>query len=198
MAYKAGTIVIASEELNLVMDRGLRDVDRTPRDNRTRIQRNSMTDTSDGGSGGGEVGYRGPFMAQKIDNFIRIASPAEFMGGNTGYAGSICAPDMQILKHVESIDVSFTEGQENTLFCLAVTWLEDGLIDVNSGFYPDPWKTCSDTDRLITADAVNPKTEENPARDPFLSIYPIFRMEGSKIVQIQQGHIVEYNRWWRS
>ena len=142
--------------------------------------------------------YRGPFMAQKIDNFIRIASPAEFMGGNTGYAGSICAPDMQILKHVESIDVSFTEGQENTLFCLAVTWLDDGLIDVNSGFYPDPWKTCSDTDRLITADAVNPKTEEDPARDPFLSIYPIFRMEGSKIVQIQQGHIVEYNRWWRS
>lgn len=61
MAYKAGSIVIASEELNLVMDRGLRDVDRTPRDNRTRIQRNSMTDTSDGGSGGGDVGYNSYF-----------------------------------------------------------------------------------------------------------------------------------------
>ena len=146
----------------------------------------------------GNAGYSGPFMAKRADDtFIRIESPAEFMGGYTGFAGSICAPDMQILKHVESFDVSFTEGQEKTLCCLVVTWGTSG-ISVSWGFYADPWKTCVDTDRLVTADEANPKTEINPMRDPFISIYPIFRMEGNRIVQIQHGHIVEFNRWWRS
>ena len=198
MAYRAGSIVVADDKLNIVMERGLRDVDHTPKDNRTRIQRNSMTEMGGGVVASGNVEYSGPFMAKRADDtFIRVESPAEFMGGYTGFAGSICAPDMQILKHVESFDVSFTEGQEKTLCCLVVTWGTNGL-SVSWGFYADPWKTCVDTDRLVTSDEANPKTETNPMRDPFISIYPIFRMEGNRIVQIQHGHIVEFNRWWRS
>ena len=36
-----------------------------------------------------------------------------------------------------------------------------------------------------------------PYRDPYIAIYPIARIEGKTIVQLQQGHIIDYNRWWR-
>ena len=147
----------------------------------------------------GSYGYQGPFMAKWIfKDSVQISCPPEFMGGNTQYCGSICAPDMQILAHISSNWVTFVEGQENTLLVLRVIWGDSGVSGYIFDFVPDPWKSCSDAMKLAAVDHLNPKTEEYPYRDPYISIYPIARIEGTKIVQIQQGHIVEYNRWWRS
>ena len=148
---------------------------------------------------GSSDGYQGPFMATWIfKDSVQVICPPEFMGGNTQYCGSICAPDMQVLAHISSNWVTFVEGQENTLLVLRVIWGDSGVSGYIFDFVPDPWKSCSDEMKLAAVDHLNPKTEEYPYRDPYISIYPIARIEGTKIVQIQQGHIVDYNRWWRS
>ena len=127
---------------------------------------------------------------------LNISAPPEFVGGND-YAGSILAPDMQVITHVSSNNISFTEGQENTLLVVRATWDSDGDIGASFAWVPDPWKTCSEENRFITIDHLNPKSEQYPYRNPYIAIYPIARIEGIKIAQIQRGHIVEYNRWWR-
>ena len=142
-------------------------------------------------------GYSGPFMVTWLQKgIVHIGAPPEFVGGSD-YAGSILAPDMQVIKHISSTNESFTEGQENTLLVLKVTWFDDGDVLASFNFVPDPWKTCSEENRFITIDHLNPKTEQYPYRNPYIAIYPIARIEGIKIAQIQRGHIVEYNRWWR-
>lgn len=143
--------------------------------------------------------YNGPFAVSRInDTLYKVQAAPEFMGGDTGYAGSICAPDMQILSHIPSWEVSYSAGQENTLLVLKAIWTENGIRDREFLFVPDPWKNPSDATKMLAIDYVNPKTTEHPYRNPFISIYPIARIDNGKIVQIQQGHIVEYNRWWRS
>lgn len=146
--------------------------------------------------------YSGPFMVRWHNSFqLRIYAPPEYMGGNTLYAGSILAPDMQVVKHISSDYESFEEGQENTLLVLKIRWDDDEDLDSYTGgfqFVPDPWKTCTSENKLAAIDHVNPKTETYPYRDPYIAIYPIARIEGKKIVQLQRGHIVEYNRWWRA
>ena len=141
----------------------------------------------------------GPFMVKWLfTNMLSISCPPEYMGGNEGYCGSICAPDMQIIRHLESNNISFTPGQENTLLTLTVIWGESGVDRHWFSFVPDPWKSCTNETKLSAVDFLNPKTEDYPHRNPYMAIYPIARMEGNKIVQIQQGHIVDSNRWWRS
>ena len=148
---------------------------------------------------GGSSSYSGPFMVKWLfTNMLSISCPSEYMGGNEGYCGSICAPDMQIIRHLESNNISFTPGQENTLLTLTVIWGESGVDRHWFSFVPDPWKNCTNETKLSAVDFLNPKTEDYPHRNPYMAIYPIVRMEGNKIVQIQQGHIVDSNRWWRS
>lgn len=143
-------------------------------------------------------GYSGPFMVGwRFTGMLTISCPPEYMGGSSLYCGSLCAPDMQILTHIETANIGFTAGQENTLLVLRVIW-SDSDVSSRFEFVPDPWKSCTEETKLAAVDYLNPKTEEYPYRDPYISIYPIARIEGEKIVQIQQGHIVDYNRWWRS
>ena len=143
--------------------------------------------------------YNGPFAVSRInDTLYKVQAAPEFMGGNSGYAGSICAPDMQILAHVSSWEISYSAGQENTLLVLKAIWTENGLRDTEFLFVPDPWKNPSDLTKMLAIDYENPKTTEHPYRNPFISIYPVARIYIGKIEQIQQGHIVEYIRWWRS
>ena len=147
---------------------------------------------------GGSSGYSGPFMVRWLySNILSITCPPEYMGGSDLYSGSICAPDMQIIRHLDMNNVFFSAGQENTLLALQVIWGDEGVNHYIFDFVPDPWKTCTDETKLTAADYLNPKSEKYPYRNPYISIYPIARIEGTKIVQIQQGHIVDYNRWWR-
>ena len=146
----------------------------------------------------GGSGYSGPFMVKwRFSNIISISCPPEYMGGSDLYCGSICAPDMQIIRHIDANNIFYSEGQENTLLTLKIIWGDDGVNHAVFDFVPDPWKTCSDEMKLSAADYLNPKTEKYPYRDPYISIYPLARIEGRKIVQIQRGHIIDYNRWWR-
>lgn len=143
-------------------------------------------------------GYHGPFRVSWLDSeIVRISAPPEFMGGFETFAGSVCAPDMQIITHINANNITFPVGTENTLLVLRMTWNEKGIFGYAFEFVPDPWKSCLDANRMIAIDHLNPKTEDHPYRNPYISIYPIARFEGTQIVQIQQGHIVEYNRWWR-
>ena len=143
--------------------------------------------------------YSGPFMVTwRNSSLLYIESPPEYFGGNGNFAGSILAPDMQVLAHIPRNGASFIDGQENTLLVLKVTWDENsGYSGYNFDFVPDPWKTCTDETKSAAVDFLNPKSERYPYRDPFISIYPLARIEGRKITQIQQGHIVDYGRWWR-
>ena len=146
----------------------------------------------------GSASYSGPFMVKwRYSNMLSISCPPEYMGGSTSYCGSICAPDMQIIGHIGANNIRFTEGQENTLLALKIIWDDEGIKNAMFEFVPDPWKTCSDETKLAAVDYLNPKTEKYPYRDPYIAIYPIARIEGKTIVQLQQGHIIDYNRWWR-
>lgn len=146
----------------------------------------------------GGRGYSGPFMVKwRFSGMLSISCPPEYMGGSTSYCGSICAPDMQIIGHIGANNIRFTEGQENTLLALKIIWDDEGIKNAMFEFVPDPWKTCSNETKLAAVDHLNPKTEKYPYRDPYIAIYPIARIEGKTIVQLQQGHIIDYNRWWR-
>ena len=148
-----------------------------------------------------EVGskYTGPFAASwhpSRENDVVISCAPEYMGV-TGYCGSICTPDMMIAIHVGNNSITYAPASGNTLLVLKATWYSDGTIEPVFQFTQDPWTTCTSANLLIAADALNPVTQEYPYRNPRLAIYPIARISGTKIAQIQFGHIVDYNRWWR-
>lgn len=151
-------------------------------------------------SGSGTVQYSGPFMCgwySSTSNLIQISCPPEYMGGLTTYSGSICTPDMQILTHVPagSVEVSSSAG----LVVLVINFNSGGTLSVTFKAAADPWSTCSDADKNAAVDALNPVTESYPHRDPRIGIYPIARviLNERKIIQLQQGHITDYSRWWR-
>jgi hypothetical protein len=85
----------------------------------------------------GSKKYHGPFMVSWAGSGrISIKCPPEFMGNSNGYCGSICAPDMQVVKHILVNYISFTEGQENTLLVLKVIWGCEGIDNYSFQFVP--------------------------------------------------------------
>ena len=148
---------------------------------------------------GGTSRYSGPFAVSwnpSRENSVLLSCAPEYMGVS-GCCGSILAPDMMIVKHVSSGTSSYIPESGKTLLVLIAEWRLSGSIETHFQFVPDPWTTCSDGDRMIAADEVMPVTEEYPHRNPHIAIYPIARISGTKIVQLQFGHIVDCSRWWR-
>ena len=140
--------------------------------------------------------YRGPFMVNWYDgNYVLLSCPEGYMGDDS-YAGSICTPDMLVVSHIKKGAISYEEGSGKTLLVLK-TEFYDGTLKYNAEFVPDPWTTCSEADKTIVADTLNPVTASKPRRDPLIGIYPIARIaEDGSIVQLQYGHIIDYGRWW--
>ena len=181
MAYDIGKIVRADAYLNRAGDNALRIKQKNETDKRTRIQRNSMLES--GETVVAEGGYHGPFRVSWLDSeIVRISAPPEFMGGFETFAGSVCAPDMQIITHINANNITFPVGTENTLLVLRMTWNEKGIFGHAFEFVPDPWKSCLEANRMIAIDHLNPKTEDHPYRNPYISIYPSARFEGTQIV----------------
>lgn len=144
--------------------------------------------------------YSGPFaVSWYSENSVMISCKRPDYGSANGYCGSICAPDMMIVKHVQGAVVNYVPNSGNDLLVLIASWSSGSTVNTSFRFVPDPWTTCSDADRMIAADAANPVTQEFPLRDPRVSVYPVARIiSGNKIIQLQNGHIVDYNRWWRA
>lgn len=147
--------------------------------------------------------YQGPFMAywKTPHSSLYIAAP-EGSIGDRNIAGSICTPDMMIAAHVPTGYISIPSGGvgENSLIVLKVNWEQ---IQYSSSMtyhlVPDPWNTCSEEDKYIAVDYLNPVTSDYPTRNPWIGLYPIARIsENNTIFQLQFGNIIDYGRWWRS